>query len=382
MAKEIPQDMQDVINEVSTTESGRGDLGNQYKINDTLLDDALADANIDVTITNTSIPITTNEGLDVLIKDEYGFEAELTPLNEIRTCDKHRLCGCMFAGTTPDAGIYTTVLTGSSTATITDRLLTLATGTTLNSTARIETITTGQYTASNSNMARLSLKVGDLGTTNNIRRWGATLTTDGFFFYLNGTTFGVGYRKNSIETYITQTNFNGDKTFVLDTNLNAYEIYYTTTKVYFTINSKLVHTLSATTVPLIANFNLKPAITNVNSNGLTTNCTISVTAMSLNRFGPLITNPFYRNLTGASTTTLKQSAGRLHSLIINGAGQTGQTVTIYDNISATGTKIATIDVSKIPSPMVLQYNTYGIAFSTGLTLVTVGSAVDITVIYE
>ena len=52
-----------------------------------------------------------------------------------------------------------------------------------------------------------------------------------------------------------------------------------------------MHTLSATTESLTANFNLKPAITNVNSNGLTTNCTISCTAMTLNRFA-------YNKLTG------------------------------------------------------------------------------------
>ena len=324
----------------------------------------------------------TANSFDTRMVDEYGFEAELTPLNEIRTADKHRLCGGMFGGATPDPNIYTTALTGSSTATITDRLMTLATGVTANSTARIETVVTGQYSASNSNMARFLLKVGDTGVTNNIRRWGATTTGDGYFFYLNGTTFGIGYRKNTVETYITQANFNGDKTFILDTNLNAYEIYFTTTKAYFTINSKLVHILSATTVPLIANFNLKPAITNVNSNGSITNCTISATAMTLNRFGSLITNPFYKNLVGAATTTLKQSAGRLHSIVVNGAGVTSQSVTIYDNTSATGTKIGTIDLSKIPSPTVLQYNTNGVAFSNGLTFVIVGSAVDITVIYE
>ena len=324
----------------------------------------------------------TANSFDTRMVDEYGFEAELTPLNEIRTADKHRLCGGMFGGATPDPNIYTTALTGSSTATITDRLMTLATGVTANSTARIETVVTGQYSASNSNMARFLLKVGNLATTNNIRRWGATTIGDGYFFYLNGTTLGIGYRKNTVETYIPQASFNGDKTFILDTNLNAYEIYFTTTKAYFTINSKLVHTLTATTVPLVANFNLKPAITNFNSNGSITNCTISATAMTLNRFGNLVTNPFYKNLVGAGTYTLKQSAGRLHSIVVNGAGTTGQSVTIYDNISATGTKIGTIDLSKIPSPIVLQYNTNGIAFSNGLTLVVTGAAVDITVIYE
>jgi hypothetical protein len=35
--------MQDVINEVSTTDSGRGDLANQYKVLDTIIEDSLKD---------------------------------------------------------------------------------------------------------------------------------------------------------------------------------------------------------------------------------------------------------------------------------------------------------------------------------------------------
>lgn len=372
MTKQVPQDMQDVINEVSTTTSGRGDLANQYKVLDTIIEDSLKGVayNSIANAYNTSIV------------DDYGLSAEITPLYELRVAQTHRLCGGTFAGTTPDTNIYTTVLTGSSTATISDRLMTLATGITANSTARIETVVTGQYTASNANFCRFVLGVNNTGNANNIRRWGATTTDNGFFFYIKGTEFGVGIRKAGIETYIPQTSFNASKDFVLDTNLHIYEIYYKTSGVYFTIDTKLVHTATITNVPLVADFNLKPAITNVNSNGNITNNAVTCTLMTVSRFGELTTNPFYRNLVGASTTTLKQSAGRLHSIIVNGAGVTGQGVTVYDNVTATGTKIGTIDLSKIPSPITIQYNSAGVAFSTGLTLVIVGAAVDITVIYE
>lgn len=43
MTKEVPQDMQDVIEEVSTTTSGRDDLANQYKVLDTIIEDAIKD---------------------------------------------------------------------------------------------------------------------------------------------------------------------------------------------------------------------------------------------------------------------------------------------------------------------------------------------------
>lgn len=322
-------------------------------------------------------PITTK------IVDNYGLNAELTPLNELRTTATHRLAGGTFVGTIPDSNIYTSVLTGSATTTITDRLMTLATGITANSTGRIETTVTGQYTASNANFSRFVLSVGDTGVTNNIRRWGATTTANGFFFYLKGTEFGIGVRKNSAETYTPLASFNGDKTFVLDTNLHVYEIYYKTSGAYFVIDEKLVHTMTVTTVPLVADFNLKPAITNENSNNLATNHTVNCTLMTVSRFGELTTNPFYKNLVGAGTFTLKQSAGRLHSIICNNAATTtGQSITIYDNTTGSGTKIGTLDLSKLPSPMTIQYNSNGVAYSTGLTLVIVGAAVDVTVIYE
>jgi len=41
MTKPVPQDMQDVIEEVSFTTSGRDDLANQYKVLDTIIEDSL-----------------------------------------------------------------------------------------------------------------------------------------------------------------------------------------------------------------------------------------------------------------------------------------------------------------------------------------------------
>ena len=413
MNKDIPQDMQDVINEVSTTESGRGDLANQYKISDTILDDALADANVDVTITgqpistnstiqNTSVPVHTTATSDVNITNTsintnatiigqpitskivngFGINAELTPLYELRVANTHRLAGGLFAGSSLDSNFYTSTLTSGATVSVADSVMTVSSNTTNGSTGRVETVTTAQYTASNSNMFRGVIKVGDLGVTGNIRRWGATTTNDGYFFFLNGTVLGIGVRKNTTETLTNQSQFNGDKTFVLDTNFHVYEIYYKTSGIYFIIDGKLIHQISTSTTSLVSSLNLKPAISNVNA-ASTTNCTISAMLMTIARFGDLVTNPIYKNLVGASTTTLKQSAGRLHSIICNNAAQTaGQSITIYDNTTNSGAKIGTIDLSKLPSPMAIQYNTNGVEFNTGLTLVTVGAAVDITVIYE
>jgi hypothetical protein len=83
----------------------------------------------------------------------------------------------------------------------------------------------------------------------------------------------------------------------------------------------------------------------------------------------------YKNITTATTTVVKSGAGVLHSIVINKPGTT-DTLTIYDNTSGSGTKIGTITVSG-STPYV-----FDVAFGTGLTIVSGGTAGDYTVSYR
>lgn len=83
----------------------------------------------------------------------------------------------------------------------------------------------------------------------------------------------------------------------------------------------------------------------------------------------------YTNITTATTTVVKSGTGILHGIVINTT--TAFTITIYDNTSAAGTKIATIAAS----PVIGSTFTYDVAFATGLTIVTAGAS-DITVAYK
>ena len=88
--------------------------------------------------------------------------------------------------------------------------------------------------------------------------------------------------------------------------------------------------------------------------------------------------PAFRNIAGAATTTVKSGAGTLYGLMINKPIALS-TITIYDSLTGSGTKIATLTQpaallsSQIPMPFVCS-------FSTGLTIVT-SAADDITVLY-
>lgn len=84
------------------------------------------------------------------------------------------------------------------------------------------------------------------------------------------------------------------------------------------------------------------------------------------------------NITTNTTTTVKTGAGVLNSISINTKGASSNTATIYDNTAGSGTKLGTIDTTAA----IGQIN-YGIAFSTGLTIVTAtGTAADLTVNYR
>jgi hypothetical protein len=83
----------------------------------------------------------------------------------------------------------------------------------------------------------------------------------------------------------------------------------------------------------------------------------------------------FNNITTATTTTVKSGAGTLHALTINTKGVTS-TATLYDNTAGSGTKIATVDTTLGTGEIL-----YDVAFATGLTIVTAGSA-DITAVYK
>ena len=89
------------------------------------------------------------------------------------------------------------------------------------------------------------------------------------------------------------------------------------------------------------------------------------------------TNSFY-NINTNTTSTVKSGAGVLKRIVVNKVGALLNTCTIYDNTTATGTIIGTIDL--VHTQMVFEYD---VVFTTGLTIVTAtGTAADLTIVYQ
>lgn len=86
----------------------------------------------------------------------------------------------------------------------------------------------------------------------------------------------------------------------------------------------------------------------------------------------------YGNIVASGSTTLKSSAGLLHSICVNAAGSGTQIFQIFDAIGPSGTKIGTI-LGTTQGAFYL----YDVTFNTGLTIVALNAAAifDLTVAY-
>lgn len=86
-----------------------------------------------------------------------------------------------------------------------------------------------------------------------------------------------------------------------------------------------------------------------------------------------------QNIVGAGTTTVLDKPGQLVGVTINRAISSG-VITIYDSLSASGTLVGTIT---LPTILLESFGklTYNCRLATGLTIVTVGANLDITVLY-
>ena len=112
----------------------------------------------------------------------------------------------------------------------------------------------------------------------------------------------------------------------------------------------------------------------LSSSPLPTGAATESTLVALNN--KFNTNSF-SNINTNTTTTVKSGAGVLKRIVVNKVGTLLNTCTIYDNTTATGTIIGTIEPH---THMVFEYD---VVFNTGLTIVTAtGTAADLTIVYQ
>lgn len=297
----------------------------------------------------------------------------VTPTNSISVEPSSRLVGTNFDGQTKDPNFWTESVTGSGTVTQ-DGEIQLDTGTTANSTASYTSVRKARFVASSALKFQGVFKFVTAGTTDNVRRCGAYLPTDGFFFQLDGTTFSIGTRKNSTDTLVNSGSFNGNiGPFFspLTTKYYKFEIEWTPRGTFWYVDGQLLHKNGAGHLSDL--LTLPIAFESINDNGNTTDVAFDCLAVVIIREGSLHTNSTYKFIGTNTTTVCKYGAGVLHNIVnLDNAGS----VTVYDNTAASGAQIAIIDTAKALGTLA-----FDAPFSDGLTIVSSGGA-KITVIYE
>jgi hypothetical protein len=111
--------------------------------------------------------------------------------------------------------------------------LRLRSGTDTSATSEFRSLKVARYRAGQGMVARFTATF-TTGVSNTTQICGVGSTSDGYFFGFNGTAFGILHRNKSVDTWIPQTSWNGDKadgTGPTDFNLNktfgnVYQIKY------------------------------------------------------------------------------------------------------------------------------------------------------------
>ena len=323
------------------------------------------------------------------INGPMGVPVKISPMGNLRTSTTVRLVGTTFIGSTFDTNFRTKgTPTGSGDASLANGQITVTTGATANSSIIVTSVRTARYVAASSNYFRGVIRIPAVIKTGypspaNVRRWGAFDAVNGYFYETDGTTLSLVCRKNSSDVNkISSGSFNGvnGSTYILDTNVNTFEIYWTNKSAYFFINDILIHKFTGTTAPLCDTTNLKVGFNTINSGGNTGANIIEARSGTINRVGPLNTNPQWYHVATSETRVLKYGPGILHKVTVNTFGSTNNTIILYDDLTAVaGNMIASIDLNKANAATNIYQ--YDLSFNTGLTYVT-NSSVDITIIYE
>jgi len=110
-----------------------------------------------------------------------------------------------------NANLFSSTLTGSGTATSTSQMGIASTTANASSSALIQTTRRAKYRAAEGLLARFTAQF-TAGVANSTQTAGMrNAAIDGWFIGYNGTSFGICYRRNSVDTWVAQADFNADK---------------------------------------------------------------------------------------------------------------------------------------------------------------------------
>jgi hypothetical protein len=316
-------------------------------------------------------------------EDRFGFFVENTPNDEMRVITPFRLVGSTFTGSTLDSNYWVTG-SGSGSIVASGAQVIITTGSTANGSIPMQSVRTARYIGGESNRCRIVMQVPDTGVANNIRRFGAFTTTDGAFYELNGSTNKVITRKGSVDTPVSTGSFNGvlGKEIIVPTGVKTWEIYWNNSRVYFSINGQLVHTVEALNDTWTNTLALPVRFENVNGASASSIVNMNVRNAVIHRLGDALSQPtsYYFASGQTAGVNLKLGAGNLHSVVVNSV--TNNSVITLADATSGSTPIITSMLASNTTTTPYAIDFMGLPFFTGLRLIVASFNASLTIIYE
>src|SRR3989304_6399929 len=223
-----------------------------------------------VGVTDNNLNVTLGNNPKVGITDYvFSYDNIVSTFGEIKTASTIQRAGGKLSVSPPDVGIWLSSLVNGGSQTVSGGELVCHTGTTANGSVSIYSQDIGIFSSGSANIYIAGVRLPDIGTTNNRRRWGVFSSdlADAAYYEINGTTVNIGIRKGSSDTVVSS--FNGGNSFVLDINYHLYEIYYTQGAIIFLQDKKLIHKVTPTTTTLTSTLTFLVRFENTNLNSST-----------------------------------------------------------------------------------------------------------------
>lgn len=265
-----------------------------------------------------------------------------------------------------DAAFWTQTVTGG--ATITDGgVYAFATGTNSAASAVLQSKQVAPTQTGTFGMMSLEgiIFAGNVAPPNNtLITVGALTAQNGTGFRWQNGQFKLVVRSAGIETVLIPAQFNGAPNFVYDYTFAPFlSILFIKAGCQFFSGSTLLHTYFGP-IGTLFDFPLRCEAANT---GVTAGVSFSIPGWSLQRLGQSLGQAAYVNLIAPSTTVIKTGAGRLQSVLVTTATANNGTLKLYDNTSASGPVIATINGTVVGTYL------FDLHFSNGLTAVLAGN---------
>jgi len=123
-----------------------------------------------------------------------GGQPTYSLFNQFKTSDQFMLIGNN-EGSSLNTSFWDLTVANGGTGVASNNILTLATETTANGSAIVQSKKNADFVPHCTNSFLCHFKLGDTGATDNVRRWGVFDANNGLFWQLNGTTAAIVYRE-------------------------------------------------------------------------------------------------------------------------------------------------------------------------------------------